>query len=140
LLNLDQIAALALGLFARLLSLFARVLALARLLALFARFLGLDHVDAHLAEHGQHILELLGINLLRGQSRVDLVMGHVAALLGGTNDLLDRGVRWIKQWAVRRGLGYVLLRRLPLLRRRLDAACHGPPAGVGPAPDRGLVA
>src|SRR5215467_15351849 len=29
--------------------------------------------------------DLLGIDLLRGQCRVDLVMGHVAALLGGTD-------------------------------------------------------
>ena len=41
LLNFDQLAALAFGLFVGL---------LARLLALFARLLGLDHVDAHLAE------------------------------------------------------------------------------------------
>ena len=54
-LNFDQLAALAFGLFVGL---------LARLLALFARLLGLDHVDAHLAEHGQHILDLLGIDLL----------------------------------------------------------------------------
>src|SRR5256885_9762377 len=73
LLDLDQLAALALGLFvgllARLLSLFAR------LLSLFARLLGLDDVDAHLAEHGEKILDLLGIDRLRGQHRVDLVMG-----------------------------------------------------------------
>src|ERR1700747_2560486 len=39
----------------------------ARLLALFARLFGLDHVHAHLAEHGEHVLDLLGIDLLRGQ-------------------------------------------------------------------------
>ncbi len=71
----------------RLLSLFAR------LLSLFARLLGLDHVDAHLAEHGEHILDLLGIDLLRVQHRVDLVMGDVAALLGGADELLDGRVR-----------------------------------------------
>ena len=84
LLDLDQLAALALGLFVGL---------LARLLALFARLLGLDDVDAHLAEHGEHILDLLGIDLLRGQHRVDLVMGDVAALLGGADELLDGRVR-----------------------------------------------
>ena len=56
----------------------------ARLLALFARLLGLDHVHAHLAEHGEHVLDLLGIDLLGGQHRVDLVMGDVAALLGAS--------------------------------------------------------
>src|SRR5215831_19113049 len=50
------------------------------LLSLLARLLGLDHVDAHLAENREHILDLLGIDLLRGQHRVDLVMGGVAAL------------------------------------------------------------
>src|SRR6516225_10124426 len=91
LLDLDQFAALALGLFvdllARLLSLFAR------LLSFFARLLGLDHVDAHLAEHGEHLLDLLGTDLLRGQHRVDLVMGDVAALLGGADELPDGPVR-----------------------------------------------
>ena len=61
LLDLDQLAALALGLFVGLLAL---------LLALFARLLGLDHVDAHLAEHRQHVLDLLGIDLLRGQTEL----------------------------------------------------------------------
>src|SRR6266446_1942528 len=70
LLHLDQLAALALGLFVGL---------FARLFAFFARLLGFDHVHAHLAEHGQHILDLLGIDLLGGQHRIDLVMGDVAA-------------------------------------------------------------
>src|SRR5215471_16950588 len=89
LLDLYQFAALAPGLFvgllARLLSLFA--------LSLFARLLGLDDVDAHLAENREHILDLLGIDLLRGQHRVDLVTGGVAALLGGADELLDGRVR-----------------------------------------------
>jgi len=78
LLNLDQLAALALGLFVGL---------LARLLSLLARLLGLDDLEAHLAEHGEHVLDLLGIDLLRGQHRVDLVMGDVTALLGGADEL-----------------------------------------------------
>jgi hypothetical protein len=84
LLDLDQLATLALGLLVGFLAL---------LLALFARLLGLDHIDAHLAEHREHILDLLGIDLLRGQHRVDLVVGDVAALLGGANELLDGRVR-----------------------------------------------
>ena len=39
------------------------------LLSLLARLLGLDHVDAHLAEHGEDVLDLLGIDLLGGQDR-----------------------------------------------------------------------
>ena len=84
LLDLDQVAAPALG---------PLVALLARLLALLARLLGLDHVDAHLAEHREHILDLLGIDLLRGQHRVDLVVGDVAALLGRADELLDGRVR-----------------------------------------------
>src|SRR5256885_11311829 len=38
----------------------------ARLRFLFARLLGLDHVHAQLAEHREHILDLLGIDLLGG--------------------------------------------------------------------------
>ena len=34
-----------------------------------------DHVDAHLAEHGENVLDLLGIDLLGGQDRIDLVDG-----------------------------------------------------------------
>src|SRR5262245_41206970 len=64
----------------------------ARLLSLFARLLGLDHVHAHLAEHGQHVLDLLGIDLLGGQYRIDLIMGDVATPLGGADELFDRGV------------------------------------------------
>ena len=110
LLDLDQLAAFALGFLVGLLAL---------LLAFVGRLLGLDHVDAHLAEHGEDILDLLRIDLLR--QRVDLVMGDVAALLGGADELLDGGVREVEQWAVRRGLGTLLLRHLFLLRRHLGA-------------------
>src|SRR5262249_11300663 len=88
LLDLYQFAALAPGLFA---GLFARLLSLFAL-PLFAS-LGLDDVDAHLAENLEHILDLLGIDLLRGQHRVDLVMGGIAALLGGADELLDGRIR-----------------------------------------------
>ena len=92
-----------------------------------ARLLGLDHVDAHLAEHREDVLDLLGIDLLRGQHRVDLVMGDVAALLGAADELLDGRVRKVEQRAVRRGLGTLLLRHLFLLRRHLGLACHESP-------------
>ena len=54
--DLDQLAALALRFL-------LGFLALAPLL--LARLLGLDHVDAHLAEHGENVLDLLGIDLFR---------------------------------------------------------------------------
>src|SRR5215467_12842940 len=94
---------------------------------LFARLLGLYHVHAHLAEHGQHILDLLGIDLLGGQHRVDLVMGHVAALLGGANELFNCSVGEVEQRAVRRALGCLFLRQVFLLRRRFNIAYHKPP-------------
>ena len=45
-------------------------------------FLVLDDVDAHLAEHRQHVLDLLGVDLLRGQTALICSYGDVAALLG----------------------------------------------------------
>ena len=84
LLNLDQLAALALGFLVGLLAL---------LLAVALRFLGLDDVHAHLAEHRKDILDLLGIDLLGTQDRIDLIMRDVAALLGGPDELLDGRVR-----------------------------------------------
>jgi hypothetical protein len=111
--DLDHLAALGLGLFLWLVS-----------LRLLARLLGLDHVDAHLAEHGEHVLELLGADLFR--QRVDLVMGDAAALLGGANELLDRRVGKVEQRAVRRSLETLVLRHLILLRRRPGLACHRP--------------
>src|SRR3954453_12743490 len=88
LLDFDQIAAFALGLLVGLLAL---------LLAFLGRFLGFDDVDAHLAEHGENVLDLLGIDLLGGQARIDLVMGDVAAFLGGADELLDGHVGEIQQ-------------------------------------------
>jgi hypothetical protein len=77
----------------------------------------------HLAEHGEDVLDLLGIDLF--QQQVDLVTGDVATLLGGVDELLDRRIGELEQRAVRRGLGTLL--HLFLLRRRLDVACHEPP-------------
>ena len=80
--NLDQLAAFG---FRLLLRLFA-------LLVVVARLQGLDDIDAHFAEHGEDILDLLGIDLLGGQYRVDLVLGDIAPLLGGVDESLDRRV------------------------------------------------
>ena len=43
----------------------------------------LDDVDAHLVEHRDDVLDLVGGDLLGGQHRVQLVIGDEAALLGG---------------------------------------------------------
>ena len=77
--------------------------------------LGLDDVDAHLVEHGEDVLDLLGGDLLGRQHLVQLVIGDIAALLGELDHLADGGVREVEQRAVR-GIG-LLLRSLPLLLR-----------------------
>src|SRR5207302_6652367 len=82
-------------------------------------------LTTHPAEHGEDILDLLGIDLLRGQDRVDLVMCDVATLLGGADELYGR-IGEAGQRAVRRGLAILLLQRLflVLLGERLDLAYH----------------
>src|SRR6266568_1130963 len=82
--------------------------------------LGLDDVDAHLVEHRQRVLDLLGVDLLGRHHRVELLIGDIAALLGALDHLADGGIRKVEQRAVR-GLGGFLLRRLVLglLRLRL---------------------
>src|SRR6266853_3733581 len=89
-------------------------------------FLRFDDVDPHLAEHHQDVLDLLGLDLLRGQQRVDLVVGDVAALLGAADQLLDGVVPEVNRRAVGRGLGTVLLQNLFLLFRRIGLACSTP--------------
>ncbi len=90
--------------------------------------LGLDDVDAHLVEHRKDVLDLIGGHLLGGKHGVDLLMGDIAALLGGLDHLADGGVRKIEQRQRRiRGVGSILLRRsivLFFLQRCLSSACH----------------
>jgi hypothetical protein len=59
--------------------------------------LGLDDVDAHLGELRQHVLELVRIGLALGQHLVDLLVGHVAALLGELHHPLDRSIRQVEE-------------------------------------------
>ena len=86
--------------------------------------LGLDHVDAHLVERRQNVLDLLGGDLLRGHDRIELLVGDVAALHGLLDHLHDGGVGEIEQRQRGiRGLG-TLLPRFFLLRRCLGLVCH----------------
>src|SRR5262249_53072020 len=91
------------------------------------------------AEHGEHVLDLLGIDLLRGQYRVDLVMGDVAALLGGADELLYRRVGEVEQRQRRiRRLRRLFFRRLFLFflfLRCLGLARH--PSSPADAPTGG---
>jgi hypothetical protein len=84
LLNLDRPAALALGFLVGLVVL---------IFVVVAPVLGVDDVHAHFAEHGEDVLDLLGVNLLGGKDRIDLVMGNVAALLGRADEPLDGRTR-----------------------------------------------
>ena len=64
------------------------------------RVLVVDDVDAHLAEHRVHVLDLVGGDLLRRQNRVQFVLGDPAALLGDLDHPLDGGVGQIEQRTV----------------------------------------
>ena len=108
----------------------SRLFRLLALLLVVARVLGFEDIDAHLAEHREDILDLLGNDLLGGQYRVDLLMRHVAPLLGVANELLHRRVRQIEQTVVNRRRGILTLRPLFLLRRWLRFACHQSPGGA----------
>ena len=121
LLNFDEfaVALLFLGLLAR----------LALLGVVLFRF---DDVDAHLVEHREHVLDLIGGHFLGRQNRVDLFMRDIAALLRELDHLADFGVRQIKQRQRRVGgpLWRLLLRRLLGLLRR---------GGFGRSLDRPLL-
>jgi hypothetical protein len=71
-----------------------------------ALFVVLHDVDAHLREHGEGVLDLLGGELLGRQDLVQLVHGDVAAGLGRLDELLDARVRQVQQWTVGGGLGF----------------------------------
>ncbi len=101
------------------------------LLGLLARFLrgflglgllGLDDVDAHLVEHGEDILDLVGGDFLGWKHRIDLIAGDVAALLGAADQLFDGVVPGVGRRAVRRNLGTVILCGFFLLFHRIGLA------------------
>ena len=63
----------------------------------FFRVLVVDDIDAHLAEHRVHVLDLVGGNLLGGQNGVELVLRDPAALFGDLQHPLDGGVAQIEK-------------------------------------------
>ena len=90
--------------------------------AFLFRFFGVlvvDDIDAHLAEHRVHVLDLVGRDLLGRQDRVQFLLRHPAALLGDLEHPLDGGVAEIEKGAVRgldnRRLAFAL---------RLVLLCH----------------
>ena len=94
-------------------------------LAVFAfGVLGLDHVDAHLAEHRHDVFDLFRRGRFRRQHGVERVEGDKAPLLGGLDHLLDAGIVEIEQR--QRGFGRALgfLVRGLVLDLRLRLARH----------------
>ncbi len=58
--------------------------------------LAVDDIDAHLAEHRVHVLDLVGGNLFGRQDGVQFLLRHPAALLGDLEHPLDGGVAEIE--------------------------------------------
>ena len=121
--RLDDLAALALLL-----------LRLGGLLFRLLRVLAVDDVDAHLAEHRVHVLDLVGRDLLGRQDGVQFVLGHPAALLGELQQPLDGGVGQIEKGAVGRfdGRGFAFGLRLVLLGHRESPSARAMSAGIVP--------
>jgi hypothetical protein len=68
----------------------------------FAGLVFLDHIDAHVGEHRQDVLDLFGGHLLRGQHGIELVHGHITPFLRGLDHFLDGVIRQVEQRPVRR--------------------------------------
>jgi hypothetical protein len=86
-------------------------------LVAFVGVVAIDDVDPLLVEHGERVFDLLGRVLFRRQRRVDLVVGHIAALAAARDHLLDRRGHPVHQGAVgrfgcrgSRGLGSLCFR------------------------------
>ena len=103
-------------------------------LFLMPSLLGLDHVDAYLAEHRQNVFDLRGIDLIRSQQCVDLIVCDMAAPLGGADERLDGRVGKVEQRPIRRGFGTLRSELFLLLR---DLACHH--LDRTPSPTSGVV-
>ncbi len=69
-------------------------------LGVLAAFLVLDDVDAHVAERGHDVLDLLGRELVLREHLVELIDRDVAALPGARDQLLDRALVEIDQRCV----------------------------------------
>jgi len=100
-------------------------LLLSGLIALLGLFLPLSFlrfhdVNAHVVERRKNVLDLLRSDLIRRQCRVDVLVCHVAARLGGLDHLADGGIRQIeqRQQGIWRFEGLFLLRLFLSVRRR----------------------
>ncbi len=57
-----------------------------------------DDIDAEFRQHRQRIFDLLRRNLILGQGRIQLVIGHIAALFALSRQFFDGGSDGIDQW------------------------------------------
>ena len=66
----------------------------------FLAFFRVDDVDAHVGQHRHRVFDLLGGHLLRRKHGVQLIIGDVAARLGGLEEFLDGLIGKVEQRAV----------------------------------------
>ena len=75
----------------------ARIVVVIVLFFLAVGIFGFDDIDTHVVHHREHVFDLLGGDFFRRHHVVQLIVGDVAALLGGLDHLLDRCIRKIEQ-------------------------------------------
>ena len=63
---------------------------------LLGLFVVLGHLNAHLRQHGHHIFDLVGTDLIGRENLVELVIRDVTALLGLGDHLLDRSLTHVE--------------------------------------------